>query len=90
MTKTEQKILEHLKPMTEFADTYFCFVSKYRADRAMENMEDKVRRWVEKNGGKFRSGDEKRIIGEHKGYIVKIVFPTFNKRDMKNIMATVY
>lgn len=90
MTKTEQNILNHLRPMTEFADTYFCFVSKYRADRAMENMELKVKRWVERNGGKFCTSNDKKIIGEHKGYIVKIVFPTFSKRDMKNIMATIY
>jgi len=90
MTKTEQNILNHLKPITEYADTYFCFVGKYSADRAMENMEEKVRRWVEKNGGKFRTSNEKRIIGEHKGYIIKIIFPTFNKRNMKDIMATIY
>jgi hypothetical protein len=90
MTKTEQNILNHLRPITEFADTYFCFVGKFSSDRAMENMDDKVRRWVEKNGGKYRTSNDKIIIGEHKGYIVKIVFPTFNKRDMKNIMATIY
>ncbi len=91
MTKTEQNILSHLRPITEYADTYFCHVSKYRADRAMDNLEEKVKKWVEKNGGKFRTiSDEKKTIGDDKGYFVKIVFPTFGKRDMKSIMATLY
>lgn len=90
MTKTEQNILNHLRPITEYADTYFCHVGKYIADRAMDNLEERVKRWVEKNGGKFRTMSDKKTIGERKGYIVKIVFPTFNKRDMKNIMATLY
>lgn len=90
MTKTEQNILNHLRPITEYADTYFCFVGKYSADRAMENMELKVKRWVEKNGGRFHTSNTKRTIGDCKGYFVKIIFPTFCKRDMKNIMATIY
>jgi hypothetical protein len=90
MTKTEQYILAHLRPITDYADTYFCHVSKYRADRAMDKLEEKVKKWVDKNGGKFRTISEKKTIGDEKGYLVKIVFPTFDKRDMKGIMATLY
>lgn len=89
-TKAEQYILAHLRPITEYADTYFCHVSKFRADRAMDNLEEKVKRWAEKNGGKFCTISEKKTIGDEKGYLVKIVFPTFDKRDMKGIMATLY
>lgn len=41
-TKAEQYILAHLRPITEYADTYFCHVSKFRADRAMDNLENKL------------------------------------------------
>lgn len=47
-TKAEQYILAHLRPITEYADTYFCHVSKFRADRAMDNLEEKVKRWAKK------------------------------------------
>ena len=73
-TKAEQYILAHLRPITEYADTYFCHVSKFRADRAMDNLEEKLKRWAEKNGGKFCTVSEKKTIGDEKGYFVNLKY----------------
>lgn len=51
---------------------------------------DKVKDWVEKNGGKIQKVSDKKIIEEKKGFVVRIIFPCYGKRDMKNIMATLY
>ena len=76
-TKAEQYILAHLRPITEYADTYFCQVSKFRADRAMDNLENKVKKWAKKNGGKFCTVSEKKTIGDEKGYFISLstVYP---------------
>lgn len=52
---------------------------------------DKVKAWVEKNGGTMRKLDGgKLFIGEKKGFEVQIRFPCYTERDMKNIMATLF
>ena len=90
ITKAEQAILAHLKPLGAYADVYFCFVYKHNKDRFMDSVYDKVKTWVEKNGGSISRKNDKLIIGDSKGYEVKIVFPRGTKRDMKGIMATIY
>lgn len=88
--KKDKAILDHLSPIGEFADTYFCSIYYKNKEVFMYSVYDKVAAWVEQNGGKIKRVSDKRTIGERKGFVVKIIFPTFNKRDMKNIMATVY
>lgn len=56
----------------------------------MYSVYEKVNAWVEKNGGKIQKISDKKIIGERKGFIVRIIFPCYGKRDMKNIMSTLY
>ena len=56
----------------------------------MYTVSNKVKAWVEKNGGKFRILSNKQIRGKRKGFIVQIIFPCYGKRDMKNVMATLY
>ena len=91
MTKTDEKILQHLKPYNmDLSDTYFCSIYKYNKDYFIETVFEKVAKWVEKNGGKILKLSERKTIGDKKGYIVRIIFPCYTKRDMKNIMATLY
>lgn len=85
MTKTLRKLLEHLKPMTDYADTYFCGIAKNNKNRFMYTVEEQIRNWVENNGGIYRKISDKKFVGEQKGFLVKITFPTFN--DCKQIMA---
>lgn len=86
MTKTEQNLLSHLKPMTEYADTYFCSIAKNNKNFYMDTVEEKVKAWVENHGGRFQHIKGKHIVGDRKGYLVKITFPTYN--ETKQIMAT--
>lgn len=74
----------------ELSDTYFCSIVKWNKDRFMDSILDKVTEWTEKNGGKIQKLTGKKIIAGRKGYIVRIIFPCYTKRDMKNIMATLY
>lgn len=91
MTKTDEKILEHLKPYdTGLSDAYFCSIYYKNKERFMYSVFDKLSEWVEKNGGKIQKLSDKKIIGERKGFVVRIIFPCYGKRDMKNIMATLY
>lgn len=55
----------------------------------MYSIYEKVEAWVVKNGGTIQKMSDKKIMGERKGFIVRIIFPCYGKRDMKNIMATV-
>ena len=89
MTKTDERILSYLKPANG-VDTYF--VNCYYKDKnyVMDSRLQKVKEWTEKNGGRFTKLSKKEIIGERKGYLVQIVFPCYGKRDMKNIMATLF
>lgn len=86
----DKNVLEHLNPIGEFADTYFCSIYYKNKERFMYSVLDKVSEWVKENGGKIKRISGKKTIGERKGFIVKIVFPCYNNRDMKNIMATLY
>ena len=89
--KKDEKILEHLKVYnTVLSDTYFCSIYYKNKERFMYSVYDKVVAWVEKNGGKIQKLSDKKIIGERKGFVVRIIFPCYGKRDMKNVMATLY
>lgn len=92
MFKYEKQFLEHIKPIEYGYDTDAYFVSTYfkGKDSAMYNLLEKVENWVVKNGGVFKQLSDRKYIKEQKGYIVQIRFPSFGKRDMKNIMATLY
>lgn len=85
MNKTTRKLLDHLKPMTDYADTYFCSIAKNNKNRFMYTVEEKIKDWVEKNGGVFIQISDKKFVNDRKGFFVKITFPTFN--DCKQIMA---
>lgn len=95
ITKAEQYILNHLSPVEYglYCDTYLCGVSVENKDRYIYSIRDRVKEWVEKNGGRFIVLSEKKVISHvlnKKGIVVQIYFPIFGKRDMKNIMATLY
>lgn len=94
ITKTEQNILDHLAPVEYglYHDTYLCGISVENKNDYMYSVRDKVQAWAEKNGGKFTVLSDKVISHRlnKKGFVVQIYFPTFGKRDMKNIMATLY
>lgn len=92
MTKVDEKILAHLQPYNmDWSDTYLCYIYYKNKNDFMYTVFAKVKAWVEKNGGKIQKvSDDKRIIGEKKGFIIRIIFPCYGKRDMKNIMATLY
>lgn len=90
ISKTEENILTHLTPTSEYADTYFCSIYFKNKERFMYSVFDRVKAWVEKNGGRCERTSDKKIVGERKGFECKIVFPSFNKRDMKSVMATLY
>lgn len=91
MTQTDKKILEHLIPYnSDLSDTYLCNIYYKNKDRFMDSVLEKVTAWVTKNGGRITKLSGKQIVGERKGYVVRIIFPCYGKRDMKNIMATLY
>lgn len=91
MMKKDEKILQHLKPYNmDLSDTYFCSVTKWKKEDFMHSVLEKVTKWVEQNGGKIQKLTDKKIIGERKGFVVRIIFPCYGKRDMKNIMASLY
>lgn len=94
MTKTEQNILTHLVPVEYgfYHDTYLCGISIENKNAYMYSVKDKVKEWTEKNGGKFVILSDKVICHKlnKKGFVVQIYFPSFGKRDMKNIMATLF
>lgn len=91
MLKTDKKILERLKVYdTGLSDTYFCSIYYKNKERFLYSVYEKLVVWVEKNGGSIHKISDKKIIGERKGFIVRIMFPCFGKRDLKNIMATLY
>lgn len=91
MMKKDEKILEHLKPYnTDLSDTYFCSIYYKNKEKFMYSVFEKVTNWVEQNDGKIQKLSNKKIIGERKGFVVRIIFPCYGKRDMKNIMATLF
>lgn len=91
MTKVDEKILAHLQPYNmDWSDTYLCHIYYKNKNDFMYTVFDKVKAWVEKNGGKIQRVSDKKIVGEKKGFVVRIIFPCYGKRDMKNVMATLY
>ena len=91
MLKVDEKILCHLKVYDiGLSDTYFCSIYYENKECFMYSVYEKVVAWVKKNGGSIYKISDKIIIGERKGFIVRIIFPCYGKRDMKNIMATLY
>ena len=107
MTKTDEKILSYLTPSTDKQlltygnDTYFCGISKHLKNDWKENCIEKVKNWVEKNGGKFEIKSDwtrqnvynGKFYSEKDGKIVQIIFPGYNhktKKNMKEIMATLF
>ena len=87
---SDKQALAHLVPATDYADTYLCGIAKNNKDRFMYSVSEKVESWVLKNGGTFKRVSNKIFMGDKKGFLVKIVFPTFSKRDMKEVMASLY
>lgn len=87
MTKKEINLLKHLTRATEFADIYFCSIAKNNKNKFMYTVEEQIKTWVEQNGGTFRRLSDKKFMGDTKGFLVKIVFPSFN--NTKQIMATI-
>ena len=93
MTLKEKYILAHLTPV-EFElrrDAYLCGININNKDRFMYSITETVKKWVEKNGGKFTILSEKVInhkLGK-KGFIVQITFPS-KQGEMKNIMSTLF
>ena len=87
---TDKQALNHLIPTTIYADTYLCYIAKNNKDRFMYSVADKVENWVTKNGGRFTKISGKTFLNEKKGFLVKIIFPTHNKRNMKQVMASIY
>lgn len=104
MTKSDEKILSYLVPATEQQlliygnDTYFCGISKHLKNDWKESCIEKVKNWVEKNGGKFEIKSDwirqrvynGQFYSERDGKIVQIIFPCYNKRNMKEIIATLF
>ena len=91
MLKSDEKILEHLTVYnTDLSDTYFCSIYYKNKEKFMWSVYEKVAAWVEKNGGKIQKLSGKLIDGDRKGFVVRIMFPGYGRRDMKNIMATLY
>ena len=87
MTKTTKNLLEHLKSMTDYADTYFCSIAKNNKNKFIDTVSEKIKNWVEKNGGSYELISDKKFIGDRKGYYVKIRFPSFN--ECKQIMSNI-
>ena len=104
LTKTDEKILAYLTPTTDKQllkyghDTYFCGCSKHLKNEYKESCIEKVKAWVEKNGGRFEIKSAWLIqrvwngnfYSDNAGKIVQIIFPCYNKRNMKEIMATLF
>ena len=91
MTKEDVKVLEHLQPYNmDWSDTYLCYIYYKNKNDFMYTVFKRLKDWVEKNGGKIQRISNKKIVGEKKGFVVRIIFPCYGRRDMKNIMATLY
>lgn len=96
MKKIDLKMLSYLTPATEAQllkygnDTYFCGCSKYLAWKYKDSCIEKVRAWVERNGGRFEEKSDWERINDKDGIFVQIIFPGYGKRNMKEIMSTLF
>lgn len=72
------------------SNVYFCGSSKFLKNGTEEKRAERIREWTQRNGGTFveLSGCMER--GGCKGKFVRIVFPTYTKRQMKLIMSTLF
>ena len=92
MYKIDEKILSYMKPI-EYGfntDTYFLNTIKPNKNWILDVRLRNTEEWVKKNGGTFNVLSDKIFRGNLKGFVVQIIFPCYGKRDMKNIMATLY
>ena len=96
MTKADEKILAYLTPTTDNQllsygnDTYFCGCSKHLKSEWKHSCLEKVKEWVEKNGGRYEEKSDWVRQNDKDGKIVQIIFPSFNRRNMKEIMQTLF
>jgi|GEM_PF-5363255 len=94
VNNTDIRILSYLLhypyPRDYSVDTYFVNTSKYQKNSWVCSRVEAVERWVIKHGGKFEVLSECMIKGLRKGCMVKIIFPTYTKRNMKKIMSILY
>lgn len=91
LTTADKYALSHLMPATEFCDNYLCYITKNNKNIFMYSVLEKIEEWVTKNGGRFKIvSNDKTYIGDRKGFIVNIVFPSYNKRNMKEIMSNLF
>lgn len=96
MTKADEKILSYLTPTTDKQllfygnDTYFCGCSKHLKNEWKYSCLEKVKEWVEKNGGRYEEKSDWVRQNDKDGKIVQIIFPSFNRRNMKEIMQTLF
>ena len=89
MTKTERQLLNHLTPMTDYSDTYLCGIYFKNKNHFTDSVYDKVAAWVTAHGGTIRKINDKVVmVGETKGYMVKIIFPSYN--PAKQAMQELY
>lgn len=92
LRKVDIYVLSHLRPYGKlgYSDTYTAYISKHLTINAYTNMCEKIETWVYRNGGRIKWLGDTFISGYDRCREVKIIFPTFGKRDMKNIMATLF
>lgn len=94
MKKVDERMLLQLTKIEYgfYRDTYLCGIAMNNKNEFMYSVRDKVKKWVERNGGKFTvlSGEVRMRNIHKKGFVVQITFPCHAKKDMKNIMATIW
>lgn len=96
MYKVDKKILYYIKPceirhvMKYGNDTYYCGGSKHLSKNALDSRIENTSSWVKRNGGKFELKSD--WIQHNNDYVkvVQIIFPTYGKRNMKEIMSTLF
>lgn len=96
MYKIDERMLSYLKPCAEQHilqygnDTYYCGGSKYLSKCNLDSRVENVKKWVEKNGGKFEIKSNWFGLKDAYVCVVQIIFPTYGKRNMKEIMSTLF
>lgn len=97
MKKVDIQMLQYLTPcnidhlIIYGNDTYYCGGSKHLSKQSLEARVEKVSKWVQRNGGKFEiKSDWTPIDRENYVKVVQIIFPSYGKRNMKEIMSTLF
>ena len=96
MRKIDEQILKYLTPceinhvLWYGNDTYYCGGSKHLSKRILDSRIEKTSHWVKANGGRFEI--ETDWIRHNDDYvrIVQVIFPSYGKRNMKEIMSTLF